>query len=503
MKLRTSFALAALAAALSVQAQYAGSTPPPADLKLGFEAITIKDAKEWLGYLAGPECMGRGSFQPGYQKAAEYMAKHFKAMGLKPMGDDGTYFQAVRISGNIADSTALRVGSFSVPFGDNFALAGVRQQETIKAPLVFLQTNKGTRVPAGVAGKIVIAKLEGVNTAFRRQLSASAKLVINITEDVTPRKDFATFGLPSGGAGVRGRLSPSSAEALMKAVTYAFPATVGEGDVIMSEDKGEASIEIKIDNLKRDVPNVVGLLEGSDPALKNETVGIGAHLDHLGESNGQVYWGADDDGSGSTALLGVLKAMHVNKVKPKRSILFMAFSGEEMGLVGSRFLAEYPPVDLNKMTCELQMDMVGRNSDGVQNGDQNRVDVAAENIDTMRLVGSKRISTELHQLILDMNQHINFRFKYDSEDVYTRSDHYSFAAKGVPIAFQFDGFHPDYHKPTDTIEKINFDKLTNAAKLYYLVAMRAANRAKPFAKDVPQTGDGGDGDTGHNHDGGQ
>ncbi len=173
-----------------------------------------------------------------------------------------------------------------------------------------------------------------------------------------------------------------------------------------------------------------------------------------------------------------------NPVKPRRSIVFMAFCGEEMGLIGSGFYASNPKLPLADMVCELQMDMVGRDSDGAQNGDPNRVDVAADNVNTIRLVGSKRISTELHALILDLNKHVGFTFKYDAEDVYTRSDHYNFAVKGIPISFLFDGFHPDYHKPTDTVDKINFDKLTNAARLYYLVTSEAANRNERFKKDV-------------------
>jgi Zn-dependent M28 family amino/carboxypeptidase len=142
------------------------------------------------------------------------------------------------------------------------------------------------------------------------------------------------------------------------------------------------------------------------------------------------------------------------------------------------------------MVAELQMDMVGRDSDGVQNGDPKRVDKKEENIDTMRLVGSKRISTDLHNAVLENNKYIGFKFKWDAEDVYTRSDHYNFAKHGIPIAFLFDGFHPDYHQPTDTVDKINWVKLTNAAKLYYLVGLDLANRANRPRKDVPQgTGD--------------
>jgi Zn-dependent M28 family amino/carboxypeptidase len=149
----------------------------------------------------------------------------------------------------------------------------------------------------------------------------------------------------------------------------------------------------------------------------------------------------------------------------------MAFCGEEMGLVGSGHYASNPIFPLKDMVCELQMDMVGRN-------EQTNTEPASENVDTIHLVGSQRLSTQLHELCLEMNKYVGFKFEYDEEDVYTRSDHYQFASKGVPIAFLFSGFHPDYHRPTDTIEKINFDKIANTAKLFYLVAHEAATRPR-------------------------
>jgi Zn-dependent M28 family amino/carboxypeptidase len=153
----------------------------------------------------------------------------------------------------------------------------------------------------------------------------------------------------------------------------------------------------------------------------------------------------------------------------------MAFCGEEMGLLGSAYYASNPIIPLDKTQCLMQMDMVGRDSFGAQNGDQRRIDKLEENADTMRLVGSKRISQEYDDVIQDINQYVGFKFKYDAEDVYTRSDHYNFAKNGVPIAFQFCGFTPDYHAPTDTVDKINFAKLTNAAKLCYLTLFHVGN----------------------------
>jgi len=481
MKLRTLFALSSVAICALAPAQYAGARAVPGDLRAGFDSIKVSDLKEWLGYLAGPECEGRGAGSVGYMKAADYMAKHFKEYGLKPVGDEGTYFQYVRSSGEIAEGTGLTLGSQKIVLGPDFNVSGVKGATSIEGDVVYLKAS-GTdaKVPAGVAGKVVVAKLEGVPIAFRRELMASAKLVIEVSELIPESRNFNSS---QGGLGLRGRLSEAEEAKFLKANNV-----TPTGDLFLTSTLTKGKLDVKVGKVTKSDPNVVGLLEGSDPTLKAEVVGIGGHLDHMGKRGDVVYWGADDDASGCSALLAIAKAMHVNKVKPKRSILFMAFSMEESGLVGSRFLADNPPIPLSKMICELQMDMVGRNSDGAQNGDQNRIDVASENTDTIRLVGSQRISTHLHNLILEQNRFVNFRFKYDAEDVYTRSDHYSFAAKGVPVAFVFSGFHPDYHQPTDTIEKINFEKVANAAKLFYLVAMHAADRESHFPKDVAQGG---------------
>jgi Zn-dependent M28 family amino/carboxypeptidase len=161
----------------------------------------------------------------------------------------------------------------------------------------------------------------------------------------------------------------------------------------------------------------------------------------------------------------------------------MAFCGEEMGLIGSAHYANNPIFPLDKMTCLLQVDMVGRN-------EESQNDKPEDNIDTIHLVGSKRLSMELHQAVLDANKYVNFKFEWDEEDVYTRSDHYNFAAKGVPIAFVFSGFHPDYHQPTDTMDKINFDKIVSTARLFYATALDAANRPAKLKKDASSSGGG-------------
>lgn len=469
----------------SLWAQYPGSKIVPSEFEKGFGAITIEDARKWLGYLAGPECEGRGTGQDGYLKAAAYMADRFKEFGLKPIGDNGTYYQNVPFGTVTVKEGVLGMAGQTVGLGNWLQITSAGADTTLNGKLVFLNAKGEAALPTqSFKGKIVIAKLEGVTRDFRRAVQQSGGVVLTVTDLLGESR---TITLRGSSPSLQGRIHPEAVALLAKAANVTL-AEAGDKEAKVVESATEATLSVKVDAQRKDMPNVVGLLEGSDPVLKNEYVGIGAHLDHLGKRGEVIYYGADDDGSGSTALIAIAKAMQVNAVKPKRSILFMAFTGEEMGLVGSGYLANNPMIPLDKMICELQMDMVGRDSDGVQNGDRNRVDKKEENIDTMRLVGSKRISTELHELILDTNQFVNFKFKYDAEDVYTRSDHYNFAVKGIPIAFLFDGFHPDYHQPTDTIEKINFDKLTNAAKLFYLVALRSANRDAAFKKDVPQGG---------------
>ena len=480
-----SLGLTALAAA-----QYPGSTPPPKDLKVGFDAIKVSDAQDILGYLAGPECEGRGTGQPGFQKAAEFVAARFKAAGLKPMGDDGTYFQNATFYRPSATAVRMTTADGAVLDDALVVLTPFGKDLDLSAPVAVVRASATDRLSddqvKSLAGKIVIALIPAGRTAIVRQLGQSeAKAVLTVADRVKPLVPRASMRRPGDRpiGTVTGQIARDALSRLGPAVGALAASTNGGPGILVLPRDVRLTAKGSVEEVK--VPNVVGMVEGSDPTLKAETIGIGGHLDHLGiNAVGVVYPGADDDGSGSTAVMLVARAVATNKLKPKRSVLFMTFFGEEMGLLGSKYLTEHPPVPLDKMVAELQMDMVGRDSDGAQNGDPNRMDRREENVDTIRLVGSKRISTDLDRTIMDMNRHVGFRFKYDAEDVYTRSDHYNFAAKGIPIAFLFDGFHPDYHQPTDTVDKIDWAKLTNAAKLYYLTVMKLANDPKPPVKDV-------------------
>lgn len=464
------------------------SATVPSSLKKGFEAITIPDAKTWLGALAGPEMEGRGTGEPGYELAMNYMADHFRKMGLKPIGDNGTYFQYNDFWRSRANPARLAIKSSNgLLLGQDIGGMGAGQGMA-QAQAVYLKIADDTQLDqatsAKLSGKIVILEGGENNRRMRFTLNrAGAAAVITIAENLEPITWRGSRTEPQAGNNVgRFQLRKEKALSLLSDSDKAKVNAAAVGVPQELETEVFVRSELEIEKVK--VANVVALLEGSDPVLKNDIIGVGAHLDHLGRSGNQIYYGADDDGSGNAALLGVAKGLTSNPVKPKRSVLFMAFYGEEMGLLGSAFLAQNPPFPLKQWVAELQMDMVGRNSSGQQRPGQ--VDKDEENVDTMRLVGSKRISTELDQIIQEQNKYVGFRFLYDAEDVYTRSDHYNFAKNGIPIAFFFDGFHPDYHQVTDTVDKINFTKLTNTARLVYLTIHEIGNRPNPPAKDVPQ-----------------
>lgn len=242
--------------------------------------------------------------------------------------------------------------------------------------------------------------------------------------------------------------------------------------------------------------NIVAVVEGSDPQLKNTYVAFGAHYDHVGYAEGEIVktgdglrragavgrvtpgheddriWnGADDDGSGTVALMALAKAF-AQGPRPKRSLLFVWHAGEERGLLGSRYYADYPTIPLDRVVAQLNIDMVGRNRD----------DKASE-ANTVYLVGSDRISTELHQVseaanaafAKPMTLDYEFNDPSDPEQLYTRSDHYSYAAKGIPVIFFTTGLHPDYHANTDEVSRIDFDKLARVVRLVYETGDRVAN----------------------------
>ena len=488
---RTVIAVLALSPA-ALFAQFAGVLPPPEQYREGFESIDLALAEQHLRYLAGPECAGRGTGQPGYMAAAAYVAAQFEEMGLEPVGDYGSFYQAVpytRITPDPA-ATYLVGPNLSVKLGQGMALSRVAgNYELNGVEVVFLNISASAeKLPdeLNLRDKAVVVTTEKASGATRTMLFRKRpRLVIMVVEKLTISSASVRPGVTSASANARRAPSVSIDRSIASKLADALGVdprmvVLGHADgvsVLSAEGSGEISLKVAAKTEQVWVPNVVGYLPGSDPELSKQYIGVGAHLDHLGVRNGVVYPGADDDASGTTAMLLVAKAVTSNPVKPKRGVMFMAFCGEEMGLVGSRYYTNNPIIPLDQMVCLLQMDMVGRN-------EEKTGDAPEDNVDTIHLIGSKRISTELHEITLAANDHIGFKFEYDEESVYSRSDHANFARKGVPITFLFSGFHPDYHRPSDTVDKINFHKIVSAARLNYLGLEQVAGLDHVVARDV-------------------
>lgn len=230
----------------------------------------------------------------------------------------------------------------------------------------------------------------------------------------------------------------------------------------------------------KDSENVVAFIKGTEKP--NEIVVISAHLDHEGVKNGEIYNGADDDGSGTVAILEIAEAFKqaADAGKgPKRSILFLHVTAEEKGLLGSKYYTENPIFPLANTVTNLNIDMIGRVDDR-HKGNPNYV----------YLIGSDKLSTELHNISEAMNKkytNIDLDYKYNDDNdpnrFYYRSDHYNFAKHNIPIIFYFNGTHADYHRPTDTPDKINYEMLENRTRLVFHTAWEVANRENRVVVD--------------------
>jgi Zn-dependent M28 family amino/carboxypeptidase len=230
--------------------------------------------------------------------------------------------------------------------------------------------------------------------------------------------------------------------------------------------------------------NVVAVWEGSDPILKNEYVATGAHYDHIGicapGTADAICNGADDDGSGTTALLGMAEAISHAKERPKRSILFVWHCGEEKGLWGSKYFTDYPTIPLDRIVTQINIDMIGRSK---QDGDTEPRNRELSGPNQIYVIGSKMMSTELGELSERVNKsYLNLIYDYRYDDpndpnrFFFRSDHYNYARKGIPIIFFFDGVHQDYHRPGDEPQKIDYQKMEKVTRTIYLTLWEVANR---------------------------
>ena len=470
----------------AVSAQYGQVKPCPETLKTGFDSINEADSKQVLSNLAGPEFAGRGTGQPGYQKAAQFVASKLAELGLESVGNSrgqgpsvfgeaGRFLHHVPLQQRsaIVEHCALTaVGKLSIPAKGNIGFDSYSESTEVDGQLIFINCPRGKfRFPQGtdLRGSIIFYQAHEDDFKYvQRKMEQYRALATFRIVNRAPVSINQILTARSRQEAIKGSIIKPAAEAMLKQLGHALPGRLGSKQFA---NVTYTNTNVTISNPTREsqisVPNVVALLPGEDPALRHEYVVLGAHLDHLGVGSSTTYYGADDNGSGSTAVLNIARALVANPVKPKRSVLLTWFAAEEHGLLGSEYYCNNPALPHANMACMLNIDMVGRN-------ESSRKETAEENEGSIHLVGSQKGGTALHGAIMKANEHVGFRFEYDEESVFKRSDQYNFFRHGVEVAFLFGGFHPDYHDDTDLIEKINFKKVVSASRLYYLATFNAA-----------------------------
>ncbi len=480
----------------------AALSPPPPLLRAGFEAIEDPDLRAMVGFLASPELEGRESGTRGYDIAARYCATLFERYGLKPAGDAGSFYQALELHRSEVDHAASGI-DIEDPMGkDRLALGGnlaVRDASNVEwtQDWCFAGHGEGAAedAPDDFAGLpvrervVLILPRAGKNRYESRAALAAGATRVAIVADERVRRGE---GLSPHEWPANGR-EPAASDPSQPLVVYISRAAADR--ILRSRNHSLEELlktpgrlpRFLLDGVKvrltlqrkrtvRRTSNVVGLLEGSDPALSSQVVGIGAHLDHVGVHNGKIYHGADDDASGTAGVLALARAFTAGPRRPARSLVFMLFTAEEKGLWGSRHFVERGPFPVDRFFAEFQMDMIGRNEE-VKGKDK-----PEENTNSVHVVGAQKHSRDMHRAVLSANKLVGLDLEYDAEDLYHRSDHYSFGERGVPIAFFCTGFHPDYHQPTDTADRINYTKMARILRLVFAAAFEIADRPAAMRK---------------------
>ncbi len=486
--------LAALGAPLAARAQAPAVTRAAA-------SITEADVRRRISLISDDSMGGRNTPSPGLTKTARYIAGEFKRLGLKPGGDAGSYLMQypIRQKKLLADRSALTFTrteggqAVSLPFGGDVALAGRGLSVSSARGGIVLVGGAGRldSIPAAdLRNRVVlfVADWTQLGAASRFQQlgrfasNAGARgimAVVNSDSAFTERygtansRVYEVVGTPSGFFNVAVReaaLTSRSPEAAEQFIALRQAATV----VVQQVTQWEAEVAIQDTAIATAyAPNVVGILEGSDPALKNEYLVYSAHMDHVG-TTGQpgarcgplgadsICNGADDDASGTAGVLELAEAYAQRGARPNRSVIFLTVSGEEHGLWGSEWFVNHPPVPLPQIVADINADMIGRNwTDTIVAIGKEHSDLGA----TLNRVNAAH--PELKMSAIDD--------RWPEQNFYSRSDHYNFAKKGVPILFFFNGVHPEYHRPSDSVEKIDAEKEARIVQLLFFVGQDVAN----------------------------
>ena len=471
--------LLAAAVASATEGAFRVVTAVPAEYSVGFSSITESDSEQVLRHLVEGDMAGRGTGQEGFLKAAKWFASQLEGSGFQPAGENGLWFQNVPFIKLLvhADACGVKVNGEECVAGNSYGISSFAGTFENSVPVTFAKlTNSPPEIADGqYAGRLLIVHAgRGFTAEDPFILKGKPACLLIVADDGRVRNEAVNESEQTPSTIPVALITRTAANLLATKCGAAANFFDAENPLAnLTLDSSQiADCRLSIERESIDVPNVVGWYPGSDETVRHEHLCIGAHLDHLGVQRGEVYPGADDNGSGSTSLIQIAKAIHANPLKPKRSVMIMAFCAEERGLLGSKHYTANPLRPLSDMICMLNIDMIGRNEETPE-------EPAANNLNTIHLVGSKDHSIQLHQMVEKANESVGFVFEYDEEDrVDGRSDHASFSEKGIPVTFLFGGFSPHYHQTSDTMDGINFSKIANAARLNYLVLMLASEHGR-------------------------
>lgn len=503
--------------------------------------ITVPDLMTRLYRIADDSMGGRPTGSEGHLKATQYIADELRRLGLRPAGENGTYFQDIGMARRgFSQTSVVTLGGRAFAIGEHFVpmlARGGRARAASRAEVIVggVHGDSTTWISAAEArGKLVVLRPStrrlGLDQRFLAvapgsRFADAAAVVIPVLEQLAgqARRQMSQPQLVMGGAPTGPEIAPT----LIASPEMAQVLLAGAGQT--------ADLSLRYEVTPAPGRNVVAILPGRDPALRGQFVALGAHTDHdpleaVGVNHDSLRTfnlarervlraagdrrpspqqlasirvnvdslraarparsdsiknGADDDGSGTVVLLELAEQFATAAQRPRRSLLFVFHAAEEIGLLGADYYTENPTVPLDSVVAQLNMDMVGRGgADDIANGGPNY----------LQLVGSRRLSRELGDLVEEVNrkQARPFTFNYDfdadghPERIYCRSDHAMYARHGVPVTFFHTGLHHDYHQVTDEPQYIDYEKMARIAMLIHDVTLELGNRAQRPRLDGPK-----------------
>jgi len=516
------------------------TAPASVATQRGVDTITAAQLSDYLTFIASDEMEGRDTPSRGLDTTAKFLATNLSRWGFKPGGDNGTFFQRIDLRRDRADGGQTRVdymgrtlnsGVEYIPIGGSGNITGqlvfagngwfVKSKDidaykgidpTGKIAVIFGSPGgQGARgiAPADLTGKrgedwmnpVEYARKRGVigivyvpdvqylaawETTRRRIMERGSTVVAKFQTQSSPPLPSIVI-TPEFANGLFAGERPN---ALMLLNAYYGPG-LPPPFALNSEKKLTMNVAARTETIP--TQNVVGIWEGGDPILKDEYVALGAHYDHVGicrpSGPDPICNGADDDGSGTTALLGMAEALAKAASRPKRSVVFVWHCGEEKGLWGSRYFTEYPTIPLERIVAQLNIDMIGRSK---KEGDTDARNKDLTGPNDVYVIGSTMMSTELGELVDSINKsylNLGFDKRYDDpadpNRFFYRSDHINYARKGIPIIFFFDGVHEDYHQPGDSPDKIDYQKMEKVTRTIYMMLWEVATRPTRPKVDKP------------------